>query len=294
MINKIRIAVVGNCQARPLAHTLASTGDNVEITGVGVVHLLNDAEEPNYKTIFENSDLIFAQQVAANYPCKFVRTENMKSVYGDKVKIWPNLYYAGYNPELTYLRDELRRPLGGPLGDYHIRTVHDAWLAGLGVAEAVSRHLDDNYNESKYANVPEESLQELRRREQQSDIRIVDWIAERLWSQRLFFTFNHPAQALIDRLAVALALAGELQVSVNSQNNLLINEPLGQFSAPIAAWVAKKYGRKFPDSDQYKGREVLEVNNGAVLYGKPAAYNAVNLIEKFFRVYESISSSRSE
>jgi len=291
MINKIRIAVVGNCQARPLAHTLASTGDNVEITGVGVVHLLNDAEEPNYKTIFENSDLIFAQQVAANYPCKFVRTENMKSVYGDKVKIWPNLYYAGYNPELTYLRDELRRPLGGPLGDYHIRTVHDAWLAGLGVAEAVSRHLDDNYNESKYANVPEESLQELRRREQQSDIRIVDWIAERLWSQRLFFTFNHPAQILIARLALLLMRTCGINGLEKPNNGSSFGEPLGQFKTPIARWVFKKYGAAFSDLMEYKGREIISIHGGKIFYGKSISYEVFELVENFYRVYDSSNNN---
>ena len=250
------------------------------------MHLLCDAQEAEYVPIFESADLILAQLVTNNYPCNFVRNVDLREKYGDRVRIWPNLYYSGYNPELFYLRGKDRKPLGGPVGDYHNKTFYEAWRAGLSVDEAVSRHLNYDFNEKTYVHIPEISLDELRKRESGTDVRIVDWIKEHMWRQRLFFTFNHPAQALIRELACRLVSAAGFDVLPDAMMTQPKREPLGQLGCPVNPWVARKYGCTFVDPEEYRGREVISNESSNFIMGKHRIYSIHQVVEEYFRVYD--------
>lgn len=280
------IAIVGNCQARPLAQIIQSLVPEVNIAGIAIVHLLRDAQEPEYVPVFESADLILAQRVTDNYPCSFVRNAELRKRYGDRVRVWPNLFYSGYNPELFYLRGESRKPLGGPLGDYHNRTFFEAWRQGLSVDEAVRRHLDDDYNREAYGDIPNKSLDELYKREAETDVRIVDWIEDRMWRQRLFFTFNHPARLLISELACRLIDAAGLDGRHVAKEATGQGEPLGQFNCPINTWVAKTFGCTFEGSEMYQGNDVLGVEGNVVISGKRRVYENSQIVETFFKVYD--------
>ena len=122
----MKIAVIANCQARPIATLLPEIAPNVEISSVGIVHLLKDQNESEYEPALHEADYIIAQQVAANYPCQFVTSSRLREKYGSKVIPIVNLYYAGYNPEIMYMRLQ-GGTLGGPFGDYHLKQILLAW-----------------------------------------------------------------------------------------------------------------------------------------------------------------------
>ena len=98
-MKKISIVIVGNCQARPLAMAISEMVPEIEISGIAIVHLVNDESSSKFNNLFINADYIFAQRVTDAYRCNFVRTNKIISEHGGRVRVWPNLYYAGYTPE---------------------------------------------------------------------------------------------------------------------------------------------------------------------------------------------------
>jgi hypothetical protein len=73
------------------------------------------------------------------------------------------------------------------------------------------------------------SILELKKKEDDCDVRISDVIEDRYQSHRLFFTFNHPAILLLDVLTARLAQA--LGMSYRAEA-LPDREPLGRIIVP--------------------------------------------------------------
>ncbi len=286
MTRRPRIAVVGNCQARPLAQTVSTLFEaGAQITTVAVVHLLKDSDEPAHADALDNADWILAQAVADTYPCRFVQTNALRQRHGAKVLTWPNLFFGGYNPELMYVRDKDRRPLPGPLGDYHSATVLAAWRAGMDIDSALALNSDDRYNRRLYEGAAERALRELGRREALTDIRVADWIRERVWTQRLFFTFNHPAQALIAETARQLCVRAGL-APASTQQPASASEPLSQYRLPMNPWVRAMQGATLQDPEDCAGVEVLEVAPGRVVTGARRQWPLDEAIASFYRIYD--------
>ena len=284
----LQIAVVGNCQARPIVESIKLLVPEVQVTGIAIVHLLSNSDEAQFEDAFKKADLIFAQRVNDDYPCGFVRTGELKRQYVGKVVCWPNLYFSGYNPELLYLRGADRRPLRGPLSDYHNQTVLTAWQEGLPIDQACARCLDVAYNEI-YGATPELSLKEFQAREAETDIRISEWMAEHLWKQRLFFTFNHPKKVLIDQLARLMLERAEIAYREHpAAENGATKEPLGQFSVPTNPWVMQRYSQYVERSDLVDGAEIEIKAGDHIVVGKKRQYQLREMIEAFYRVYDSV------
>lgn len=291
-----RVAVVGNCQARPLAAALQRLVPGLEVASTSIVQLLKDEDEPEHARGYESADAIFAMQVRDDYRCTFVRTSTLRERYGEKVKVWPNLYFAGYNPELLYVRDDDHRPISGPLGDYHLRTIHEAWLDGQPEVRAAERVLDVDANRARYESVPAESFAELERRATSSDLDIIGWVRERVWQERLFFTFNHPAWRLIEESARRLALGASLELQPDFEFSPRYpwseQEPLGQFRAPLNPWVLSAFTPGFDDEVAYRGIATRAGLGHAVGTGKVHEYGLEELVGAFYVAYAGAALSR--
>jgi hypothetical protein len=291
-VSLVKIAVVGNCQARPLALAVAQLVPSATISGIAIVHLVNDTQAEEYGSIFTDADIILAQRVVDNYPCTFVRTSNLALAYGEKVVSWPNLYFSGYNPELFYLKGPDRRNATGPLGEYHVREIHQAWMQGKLVGETVALMSDAALHEKHYATAADESISELAKREEQTDVKISDWVLERRWQKQLFFTFNHPSNLAI--LKTARLLLKRAEVSMSESNALVIakKEALGKILCPINPYIKSKYSLAFQQSDRYKG-QAINYAAGTLVLGESKLYNLKDLVETFFAVYGSTSVAQT-
>ena len=239
------IAVVGNCQARPLAQIIKTMRPDVALVEPVIVHLAKPEEEAAVMERLSGADIVLAQIVADTYPVPYVRNGVQREAFGDKLFLWLNLYYRGQNPELTYIRKLPNRHRRYPLSDYHITTIAEAYKAGLSVDATVERLADPDYNRATYEGVAAASLDELRRREDGLPVKIVDDIAEREASERLFFTFNHPSVALLaeyaGRILTALGLPPRLAIAPG-----MMNEPLSPVVVPpnpIAPFAARTAGQ---------------------------------------------------
>jgi hypothetical protein len=248
----VKIAVIGNCQARPIAELLGKQYLNVEIVSIAIVHLLSDDDEREYDIQLQAADYIVSQSVADNYPCQFVRTSKLKEKYGDKVLSIPNLFYQGYNPDLQYIRIPGKGTLKGPLGDYHSKIIFKSWCENESLL-LLSEKIDSiEYWRAEFSGVHESSLEELRLRELGLDVEILPDIKSNLDNQRLFHTFNHPSLYLLNMLVDKIALA--IGLSSGQRKITQSNEPLNQLVAPISGFVMKQLDIKFSNvENRYKG-----------------------------------------
>lgn len=269
----MKIAIIGNCQARPVANLLAAQNQDVEICSIGIVHLLKPHDEESLMASLETADAILAQQVAPNYPVQFVTTQSLKQRFPGRVVSWVNMYFAGYNPEIRYLRGGVGR-LPGPMGDYHDDRVLAGWRNGSSVETTVAQMKDVEYNLSRYAKTVETALAELRLREKTTDVSVCGFIEEQFASRQLFHTMNHPAACLLtemsQRIAHHIGLSSKETPSPQG-------EPLGQFRAPINPYFGSKFQSSLTGPDQY-----------FVLSGNQPAQNhtQATLCENFFRHYD--------
>lgn len=281
------IVVLGNCQARPLAELLKATCPKINLLGVGVVHLLRADQEKSYIETFQKADFIIAQQVADNYPCHFVRTGFLKGLFPGKVITWVNLYYSGYNPELYYIRLLNRKPLLGPMGEYHIKTIFNAWAQGEAEAECLRQCNDYGFNKDMYQGEAEKSLSELRTRESAAEIKIACFIQERLKVNRLFFTMNHPASMLIQE--TARQILSYMSYVSNVSNVGPRREPLNAFIPPVNCYARDTHGEDSDNSKSFKGVDMScdESISAAASKRVVRIYTAAELIQEYFRLYRN-------
>ena len=279
----MRVAVVGNCQARMIAHALATFGEGVEITSVAIVHLLQSAQVEEYRAAFEEADVIVAQLVADNYHCDFVRTKVLIERYGDKVLSVVNLFYEGYTPDWHYIRDVDRRPLGGAMGDYQNATILSAWTAGESVERAAALMGDLDYNRERYGAAIERSLDELRRREADAHVPICDVIESLRFERRLFFIVNHPAACLFRELASRLL--ARMGVEERGRDTVMA-EGLDQI-VPLANPVMRTGETPGSEIARHKGVDVLSIEPGDVVTGPTRWYTPRELVEVSYRVFDA-------
>jgi acetyltransferase-like isoleucine patch superfamily enzyme len=199
-MEKIKVVIVANCQVRPLALLIEMMNKDIDVTKVAVVHLLTSEQEDEYSSFFNEADIIIAQIVQPNYPCEFVRTEQLRKRYGKKVKTIVNIFYEGDTPYLKNLKKDQKAD-NQPFGDYHFPLVFDNWRSGKEISSAVSAL--EKQNLSKNLQISKSSLLELKKREEDADVIISDYLINNN-KKRLFYTFNHPTNDLLIEYAARI------------------------------------------------------------------------------------------
>lgn len=285
-MKKIKVAISANCQGGPLGNLLELMSDAVEITHVTIVHRARDDDSKADLTAFKKADFLLAQKVADNYPCHFVRTNALRERFGRKVLSWVNLYYAGYNPEMTYVRGADRAPMNGPLGDYHLRQIIEAYQTGASPKEAAALLTDPDFNAERFAGAGADSLDELKRRDEDADVKIADYVETRLPVAKQFHTFNHPSLDLLTELAARCAAAMGLALNRRPGPGML-PEPLGMIMAPVNPHARLEMG--FPPEPApltYRGWP-FEWRNGAFHVQRGhQLYSVDEMVSLFYRRYD--------
>ncbi|SDX63562.1 WcbI family polysaccharide biosynthesis putative acetyltransferase [Marinobacter mobilis] len=281
-MSKIKVVVVGNCQARPLAKIIESLNRSVEVTAIAIVHLLKSEQFDEYRSHFEAADLIVSQLVMDSYPCEFVRTSFLNSLYGEKVLSIVNLYFTGYTPDWFYIRIPERGPLRGPMGDYHNRTVLGAWQEGISVEEAARRLEDPEFNR-RYLPEIQASFNQLRERESKVDVKVSDLIEKNFKKSRMFFTFNHPNMFLIRKYAERIlkqAKIGRKSTWFRPKDRELLN----QF-VPLAN---PAMGLPAGSLSSHKGVKCSIDDQNLVTIGRRKEYSSQEIVAEFYRIYERL------
>jgi hypothetical protein len=242
-----RIVVVGNCQAKALEMMLAT---NVEFTkrfefvSFPAVHEIPEVMVPELHRAVADANVVIPQRIDNAYRDGIgLGTETLAEIAGAATVVrWPSIYWAGYFPDLFYLRDPQGQPvIDGPF-DYHDRSILQAYAKGLDVTKTCCLLADPELP----SNAPEwaaNATAELDIRGQDCDVHVTTYIESRFRDELLFFTMNHPTNRLI--AVVAEQITEHIGVPGNIDQRQMPGEVLGPTFYPLHPNHVRALGLKF-------------------------------------------------
>lgn len=275
-----RAVVIGNCQAKAF-ELMLTTNDafagRFELVSFPAVHEIADAQVPELHEAVASAALVLPQRIDEGYRDGIgLGTETLARLAGTAhVLRWPSVFWAGYVPDLFYLRDDAGRPVvNGPF-DYHDRTILQAYAAGLDVERACAL-LADPERPSDARGWADRATAELDVRGQGCEIKVAGFIAERFRDELLFFTMNHPANVLLaDMARQALELLG--LPGVVDPVRLGPDDLLGSTFYPLHANHVRALGLRFG---------AMHAAGATPFRIRGVAYEAPDAVELFYRYYD--------
>jgi hypothetical protein len=214
---------------------------------------------------------------------EYARSSFLKSKFANVVT-WPNIYFDGYFPGITYLyRGDGSRILG-PLDEYHFSfMVRDFMLKKP--PEEMARWLREDLIFDLFPKPMHDSLRNLTQRERELDISISDYVARRIGARRMFFAMNHPTnEVLFEMLRRLLAAAGQ---DVPSTDVSAYPYTLDKIILPIFPAIRRRF-LVADDLDQvdFKGVKTTTGPSGLQVESDVSqTYTAEQLVEAYYQAY---------
>src|ERR1700755_1846418 len=133
----MKVCIFGNCQAQHLEMMLGIAGENVELIRLKPVFEMQHADKEYVYAQFASADVIFSQRITDEYNIEWSASTAIRKAFGQKVVVWPNIYFDGYFPGVQYVYLDKWGKLLSPLGDYHFSQIRTAYAAGKTVSDAL-------------------------------------------------------------------------------------------------------------------------------------------------------------
>jgi len=254
-----KVLILANCQGPALAKILEKVVDGqgrslFNVLSIKPVYELTHEQQPQLENLCRQCDILLYQpHIKYRFTPEWRSSDYWVSITSAKhVLSFPSLYFAGYNPELTYLRNAKNQHLNAGFVDYHDKRMVKLFLEGR-TDEDIKRsfHRLQPVRED-VESVLDETLAELRKREQEQklDIGVSDFVEQNFTRERLFYTYNHPANSVL--YEVVRQLLNKLGC-----DDLIVpkveKELLRYDYFPIAPAVRKYLGLQFTDDgEQYR------------------------------------------
>lgn len=230
-----RVVVIGNCQAKALEMMLATNEEftkRFEFVSFPAVHEIPADMVPELHAAVADAAVVIPQKVDDGYRDGIgLGTETLASI-AEKAAVvrWPSVYWAGYFPDLFYLRDEMGRPVvDGPF-DYHDRCILHAYVSGLDIA-ATCQLLEDPEQPSDAPAWAANATAELHDRGRDCDVQVTEFIDSRFRDELLFFTMNHPTNQILG--FIAQKITGLIAVPGRVDHQRMPGEVLGETFYPL-------------------------------------------------------------
>ncbi len=264
---------------------LASSSQDLQITRLEPVFLMNATHHQPVYDALDAADVIFAQRISDEFKLDWLASAQISKTFGDKVVVWPNIYFDGYFPGVNYVYHGTYGKLLSPLLEYHFTQVMVAHKAGHSIDAAISAFA----GEGLLAASPDpfaQSIAQLQAREEDTDVVISDFIAEQASKQRLFYTPNHPVNILLGEMLSRLTRKAGLEIDI--ARSVAIPYQLDEVYIATSPAVVQKYNLSFDTEAHYRGREVVSVHESVVLLGDRKDYDVRQLVEAFYRLYDQV------
>jgi hypothetical protein len=273
-----RVVVVGNCQAGALELMLGTNGEfakRFEFVSFPAVHEIPEAMIPDLHRAVADAAVVIPQRVDDGYRDGIgLGTETLTRIAGKATVVsWPSVYWAGYFPDLFYLRDADGRPVvDGPF-DYHDRSILHAYATGHDIA-ATCRLLEDPERPSDALAWVAKATTELDIRGQGCDVQVTTFIDSGFRSELLFFTMNHPTNRLLAFVAQQITQLLGLPGLIDQRR--IPDEILGLTFYPLHPNHARVLGLSFEDRF-ISGRTPFKIRG--------VTYEAPEAVQVFFDYY---------
>lgn len=281
----MKVCIPGNCQAQHLEMMLGIAQPDIEIVRLDPVFVMSDSDKDDVYAKLDQADVILTQRISNEYNIEWIASAEVRRVFGDKVAVWPNIYFDGYFPGIQYVYLDRWGKLLSPLGEYHFEQIRSAHANGESIEEA----LDAFNGERLFEITPDpinSSINQLRAREQEVDVPISDAIAASHADSRQFYTPNHPVNELLAEMLKRLAGRADIRLDADKATNAPYR--LDECYIAASSAIVSRFHLPFDHEGLYRGREVLAVARHTVTLGDARSYDSRSLVEAFYRLYDEV------
>lgn len=270
----MQIQVIANCQARPVSAQIGRVAPDIRILEPIILHLSKAEQKAEQLAQIAQADVIFAQLTQDGFQPAHLASADLKERFGDKVLIWPNIFYTGQQPYLRYFTHPKLGRLMGPLEALHDIRLYRSWKHSGRVDPNVLDHSDPAFIASTHAL----SIAELEKKEARCHVTISDFLAANADNQRLFFTFNHPSQLVLAEMA--RRLLHSVGLDTDPQDDRSLPEPLARYQVP-SVWSANEA--------VFQGDAcTVDADNTVLRLGRaPRRYTREELCSSFQEIYDA-------
>jgi len=197
---KRKVFILANCQGRAIKtffRNVERLNNMFDVFEIKPIHLLSSIDKNEIYEAIKNTDIFIYQPISerfgeysSNNLISHLRTEAI-------IISFPVIYFSGYNPESIYLKDENNKKVNSFV-DYHDINLLNAYHQKVDSVEFIHNiQKPDFYSDSICRSFINDSISELKRREQDIDITIHDIISDSMMGERLFYSMNHPSNFLL-------------------------------------------------------------------------------------------------
>lgn len=251
--------------------------DLFEFVSFPPVHEIPQTMVPELHRAVADATVVILQQIDDGYRNGIgLGTETLVRIAeGATVVRWPSVYWAGYFPDLFYLRDPAGQPVvDGPF-NYHDRMILQAYTSGLDVRDACHL-LEDHTRPSEAQALAAKATAELDLRGQDCDIDIAPFIASRFRDELLFFTMNHPTNQMLGFIAQQIMDLIGIPGSVDHRR--IPGDVLGPTFYPLHANHVRALGLRF-------GAELVAGSTPFKIRG--VTYDPTHAVQMFYDYYDA-------
>jgi hypothetical protein len=260
----------------------------VEVIRLDPVFMMSDADKDTVYEKFAAADVILTQRISDEYNLRWIASAEVKRAFGDKVAVWPNIYFDGYFPGVQYIYLDKWGKLLSPLGEYHFGQIHAAHAAGKSADEALEAFAGERLFETSPDPI-NGSLGQLRARETDVDVPISDAISDRLADARQFYTPNHPVNALLATMLTRLTKHAD--ITIDTDKATAAPYRLDECYIAASPAIVNRFSLPFDHEAVYRGREVVAISPHTVTLGEARNYDGRGLVEAFFRLYDEVRNA---
>lgn len=258
----MNVHIIGNCQVNPVSSYLrhALNGGEHKLVVWPQLHLINESECSELIDSLQTADILICMPVGDNYRSMPLGSSQVAAQCPShcKVIVYPNCYFKGYYPSFDYVRDQQgahilsSNPLirgSNPFSDYHDAVAAKLCLSMIDCDEKVFEVFLEviSNSASAFKNSAAESLLEIKRRDLACSFSLYETIQTSYQRTKLFHSFNHPANTLIEALSTRiLQEVGLADVRLERDTLPSYAEFLGHPDLPILPSVHDALGLSFP------------------------------------------------
>jgi len=218
---KKTVLFVGNCQVTPLSRIVELS--NSYCSEYHSFNLLPDIHNMAQELqnivvdyLLPNTDILVTQNIInKEYP---LNTENSKNLC--RTITIPTLYFAGYYPDIIYLKQNNQTIRTAPIIDYHSSFILHSFSEGISENSCITTLKDGSWIGENYLQNIENIFDSLYDREREWDVKITDYLYNNFKEKLLFHTVNHPGSDLLT--LVATTLSSLLNLGEFNSNKLLV------------------------------------------------------------------------
>ena len=283
----MKICILGNCQAQHLEMMLSFGNKTLSIDRLPPVFDLKLEDKDKIYNALHQADVIFAQRIANEFGLTFISSNELRIHFGNKIVVWPNIYFDGIFPGIQYIYHNKFGKLLGPLGDYHFSQIYQSHKLGMSVQDAVVAFSGNGV----FHKTPDPiglSLEQLRERELECDVQISDYLESNWRNRRLNYTPNHPTNHVLGEMLTRLCKFANVRANRAKAENAPYR--LDQIYIPASSSIIRRFSLPYDEDKPYKGNSVSFYQRRVEL-GSELDYDPIALVVEFYRVYDFIRSN---